>query len=370
LPNDGSRPGKEPVSRIATRIAALGALLAVAVVAAGCALVPGGADWPGFFAPEATSAGGRRTDELYLWVFVIAVAVFVLVEGLLLWIVLRYRRRPVNGELPPQIHGNNFLEIMWTAVPALIVTWLFIMTIDVLGDVERLEPEPQGVIIDVIGFQWQWQFDYPNEGLSFIGAIGSPPVLVLPTDEPVRIRLHATDVVHSFYVPMFRYKQDNIPGRINQFDVVVDTPGTYAGQCAEFCGLLHYEMTFTVEAMGRADYDAWVAEQQAEPEPTPEPPAEGHTITLSSIDSFTYDPASLTAPADTPIIFDFHNVDTEQPHNVAIDDATPEGAWHGMPIAAPGESLTYVSPPLAAGEYEFFCTVHPTTMRGSLTVGP
>jgi cytochrome c oxidase subunit II len=91
--------------------------------------------------------------------------------------------------------------------------------------------------------------------------------MALPVNEPCHLRLHASDVIHSFYVPMFRYKEDVVPGRVNEFDVVVTQPGTYAGQCAEFCGLLHYEMHFTVEAMSRAEFDAWVAQAQQQPTP-------------------------------------------------------------------------------------------------------
>jgi cytochrome c oxidase subunit II len=356
------------MARSAGAVAVLGAILLLLV---GCIGAPEGGV-PGLFAPPAASTGGVATDSLYYYVFLVAVGVFLIVEGLLLWIVFRYRRRPNAEGLPPQTHGSNLLEVLWTLIPAAIVTMLFVATVHTLTIVEDFAAEPEGVIIDVTGFQWQWTFEYPEEDLPpFTGAGNVGPVLAIPVNERVRIRLHATDVIHSFYVPMFRYKQDVIPGRPNEFDLVVEQPGTYTGQCAEFCGLLHYEMFFTVEAMSRAEYDAWVVEQREAAEPAPPPDGEGHTITLASPDSFSFDPESLTAPADTPIIFDFRNVDLEQPHNVSIVDAEGPGEdWHGMPLAQPGEDLTYVSPPLPAGEYDFYCRVHPLTMRGTLTVGP
>jgi cytochrome c oxidase subunit II len=326
---------------------------------------------PGFFPVEPASEQGAHIYNLYPIVFWISVAVFVLVEGLLLWIVFRYRRRRNTdpNELPPQTHGSNVLEIAWTAIPAIIVTYLFIATLDTLAHVERLEPEPQGLVVDVTGFQWQWIFDYPAEGLSFTGVGREGPIMGLPVDETVRIRLHAEDVIHSFYVPQFLYKKDVVPGRVNEFDILIDQPGTYRGLCAEFCGLSHTDMYFTVLAMERADYETWVEESRPDPgEGTP--PPDGHVIEIETPDSFTFIPESLSAPADTPIVFELTNTDTDAPHNVAIEGANEDGsAWIGLPIAPAGQSATYTSPALAAGSYEFFCSVHPTTMRGTLSVG-
>jgi cytochrome c oxidase subunit II len=348
-------------------------ILPTALLLAACTAVPtageaGARQAPGLFPVSPASEQGAHIADLYPIVFAIAVGVFLLVEGLLLWIVFRYRRRPTDDVLPPQTHGNNLLEIIWTAIPAAIVTGLFVMTINTLAAVEAVEEEPSGVVIDVTGFQWQWTFDYANEGLSFTGSGREGPVMALPIDETVRIRLHAQDVVHSFYVPQFLYKKDAVPGRVNEFDVLVRQPGTYTGQCAEFCGLAHNEMYFSVEAMSRSDYDAWVAEQQRSG-PTETPPPDAQTLTLASIDSFTFEPAELSAEPDKPIVFEFDNPDQEQPHNVAIQEANPDGSdWNGLPIAQPGQSATYVAPPLPAGTYEFYCVVHPTTMRGTLTV--
>jgi cytochrome c oxidase subunit II len=324
---------------------------------------------PGMFPVQPASEQGQLIYDLYPIVFWIAVAVFVLVEGLLLWIVLRYRRRPQSdGDLPPQTHGSNLLEIGWTLIPAAIVTGLFVVTIDTLAHIERLEPEPSGVVVDVTGFQWQWTFDYPDEGISFTGVGREGPVMGIPVNETVRIRLHAQDVIHSFYVPQFLYKKDVVPGRVNEFDIVVRDPGTYVGQCAEFCGLAHTDMYFTVQAMPRAEYEAWV--EDARDVPVVTPPPDGYTIVLNAVDVFTFDPPSLTAPADTPLIFDFRNVDTVAPHDVAIVGVMEDGSdWVGRPIAQPGQTATYVAPALPAGTYEFYCTIHPTTMRGPLTVG-
>ena len=348
-------------------------LVGLLTLIAGCA--PAGAEgqaFPGFFAPPAASAEGQAIDSLYFYVFLIAVAVFLTVEGLLLWIVFRYRRRPRVDGLPPQTHGHNLLEIVWTAIPAAIVTMLFVATIDTLAFVEELDPKPQGVIIDVVGFQWQWTFNYPEEGLSFTGAGAEGPVMAVPVGERVRIRLEATDVIHSFYVPMFRYKLDVVPGRVNEFDIVVEEPGTYTGQCAEFCGLLHAEMYFTIEAMSRADYDAWVTEQQQAPEPEPggTPPPDAATVQVTSVGVVEgYEPSELSVPADTPWLVDLTNSDQFAPHDFAIRGGNPDGSdWQGDPNADPGQQVIYEPPPLAAGQYEFYCSLHPN-MVGTLRVG-
>jgi plastocyanin len=131
-------------------------------------------------------------------------------------------------------------------------------------------------------------------------------------------------------------------------------------------------MQFTVNAMSRTDFDAWVVQQQQSvPTPAAPPPGGGPTIDLAAESTTAFDQTTLDAPADEPITFNFTNADPGgQPHNVAIQGANPDGTdWLGMPFANADQSATYVSPPLAAGTYEFYCAVHPTTMRGTLNVG-
>ncbi|HEY7598850.1 MAG TPA: cytochrome c oxidase subunit II [Candidatus Limnocylindrales bacterium] len=373
LPSVDTEPGPSSKPRaVGPRLGALAGLVLAALAVAACATAPGQGGLPGFFPPASASEGGGFVDRLYPVIFWIAVAVFFLVEGLLIWIVLRYRQRPTDDALPTQTHGHNVLEIIWTAIPALIVTGLFVMTVDTLAHIEHVDAQPQGVVVDVTGFQWQWTFDYANEDLSFTGAGAQGPTMAVPVGERVRLRLHSQDVIHSFYVPSFRYKKDVVPGRTNEFEMVVEQPGTYTGQCAEFCGLSHYEMFFTVQAMSRADYDAWVIARQQEASQSPSPPPDnGFRVVLNAIDVNTFDPESLAVPADVPIVFGFHNLDTAAQHNVAIEGANADGSdWIGLPITPAGQSASYTAPALPAGTYTFYCAVHPTTMRGTLTVGP
>ena len=112
---------------------------------------------------------------------------------------------------------------------------MFVVSMNVLNTVEARSDEP-GVTVDVTGFQWQWTFDYPDSGLSFTGAGEEGPEMVLPVDEPVRIRLHATDVIHSFYVPAVLHKKDVVPGRTNEFEVTVENRARTAANAPSSAG--------------------------------------------------------------------------------------------------------------------------------------
>lgn len=360
-----------------TIASALALLVAVAAVVAACAgqpgfpPQPGNEEPPGFFPTQPITESGVATQNLYTLTFAIAVIVFVLVEGLLIWITLRYRRRPTDTELPKQTHGSNPLEILWTIVPAITVTVLFIAALITLNEDFETQTATPNLVVDVTGLQWVWQFEYLEQGLSFTGTGRDGPTMALPINETVRIRLHATDVIHSFYVPQFLYKKDAVPGRVNEFDVVVTTPGTFGGNCAEFCGLAHADMIFTVEAMTRADFDAWVVQQQqARPTPGPSVAPGAPSVQLTSV-SVTqgFDPSELTIPADTPWVVNLTNADPAVPHDFAITAANPDGSdWLGDPDAPGGGSAIYQPPPLPAGDYEFFCSIHPI-MTGTLHAG-
>jgi cytochrome c oxidase subunit 2 len=375
----------------------------LAAIVAGCAgaaaqhpgFEPGygpDAPGPGLFPVEPVSQQGQYVFDFYPVIFWIAVGVFILVEGLLLWTVLRYRRKPTDTELPAQTHGHTGLEIIWTLIPAIIVTALFAFTVDTLGMVEVANTgndsgDTAALTIDVTGFQWQWTFEYPEQGISLTGTGREGPVMALPVGETVRIRLHSadTDVIHSFYVPQFLYKKDVIPGRVNEFEVVIQQVGTYAGQCAEFCGFGHADMHFSVEAMTPADFDAWVAQQQAPPSATPVPsgvppsgappsgaPPSGAptTISVTSVGIVEgFEPKELSIPADTAWSVNLTNADPSVPHNFAIRAANPDGSDWLPPINADGGgSAVYQPPPLPAGDYSFYCSLHPN-MTGTLHVG-
>jgi cytochrome c oxidase subunit 2 len=333
---------------------------------------PGAEPPPGVTPVAPVTVAGQATLDLYLITLVIATIVFILVEGLLVLITLRFRRKPGDDTLPKQTHGNNPLEILWTIIPAITVTALFIGAFITLNN-EQAEAANPAVTVDVTGFQWQWTFDYQTQGIKFTGAGKDGPVMVIPVNEVVHIRLHSADVIHSFYVPQFLYKLDVVPGRTNQFDVTVQQPGTYAGQCAEFCGIGHADMHFTVQAMTRPDFDAWVAQAQAQASAPPPsqaaPPPGAPSIQVSSV-SITagFNPNTLSVAANQPFTVQFTNADPSVPHNFSIHKGNADGTdWLAPVNADGGQSATYNPPALAPGDYTFFCSIHPN-MTGTLHV--
>jgi cytochrome c oxidase subunit II len=333
-----------------------------------------------------------KIRELYDLVFGIAVVIFFVVEGLIVWSVIRYRRRPGDDELPPQTHGNAIAEVVWTVVPTIIVAFMFVASWATLNTVEATSPAPQ-LKVRAVAAQFLWTFDYMPEDYDPKAATEVEPVytvtvpegpdggLTLPVGRTVHLYLQSPDVIHAFYVPQFLFKRDVVPGRVNSFEFTLnerDVGGTFHGQCAELCGSGHNSMHFDVHAMAAAEFDTWletkIAEAAASPPPPPsgEPgqsgePAGGPALQLAA-EQVAFDTAELSAPADTPFKIDFDNRDASIPHNVAIHEGSPTGpeVFRGEVFPGPA-TKTYDVPALQAGTYGFICSVHPT-MAGTLTV--
>jgi cytochrome c oxidase subunit 2 len=330
-----------------------GALLVIVLLASGCMLPP-----------EPATEQAEEVFNLYLLVLALAVIVFVGVEGFIIYAALRYRRKPGDDVLPEQTHGNTTVEIIWTIIPTVIVFILFTFSMLTLGSVDARSESP-GATIEVEGFQWQWTFRYEN-GASTTGTAEEPPVLAVPVGEPVHLVLTTADVNHSFYVPQFLVKRDLIDfgdgSDPNSLEFTVTEAGSYSGHCAEFCGTAHADMIFTVEAMERADYDAYVAALLAgEPPPSGGGGECGTTIQISAAD-LQFDTQSISAPAGEDFCIELTNNDTA-PHDIGIQAI----AFNGEDVQ-PGETFTYVIPAMEAGDYTFNCTIHPT-MTGDLVVG-
>jgi len=209
--------------------------------------------------PAAATEQARAVTELWGQFLVAAALVGGLVWALMTIAILRFRRRPAGpGALPPQIADAPRLEIAWTIGPIVIVAVLFLLTLGALGRIDARSAAPR-VTVDVTAFRWQWQFAYEGTDVTIAGSPGQTAEMTLPVGEPVHIVLTSADVAHSFYVPVFLFKRDAIPGRTNEFDLTIDAPGTYGGQCAEFCGVYHDRMELRVVAVPRPDFDAWLA---------------------------------------------------------------------------------------------------------------
>lgn len=342
---------------------------------------------PGLTPGEVVTVQGAQSASLYGPVFIIAVIIFILVEGLVLLVTLKFRRKATDTALPAQTHGNNLLEIVWTAIPLLIVLSLFVWSALIVLPKVMAKSDVPAVTVDATAFQWQWKFEYADSGIKPLQGAGKDgPELVLPVDEPVLFRLHSSDVIHSFYVPAFFYKLDVVPGRTNEFEVIIDKPGTYGGQCAEFCGLSHSDMYFTVRAVERAEYDAWlqqkVADAQATPTPAPprpsgEPQPGGETVKLHTTAEapLAFDVQTISARAGTSLTAEYTN-DSGVPHNVAFyqgaDATAPLIARTVDPAEAvpgPGDVQTVTfDVPTDPGDYFFDCQIHPAQMFGTFEV--
>lgn len=218
---------------------------------------------PNIFAPVSTPA--RLVFELSLLVLAITAAIFVVVTGLLVCSIVRFRRRSGDdGREPPQVYGSNQIELAWTVVPLLIVFVLFLATTRTIIAVQDAEPPPNALKVTVVGHQWWWEFRYLKLG------IVTANELHVPVSDPVNRRptiltLQSDDVVHSFWVPRLAGKTDVVPNRENHMWVEPMEPGTYVGQCAEYCGTQHAYMLLRVIVHPKDEFERWVAEQQKPP---------------------------------------------------------------------------------------------------------
>ncbi len=194
-----------------------------------------------------------------------AIGVAGIVYILIFWCLIRYRRR--NDRLPPQFHGHTVVETVCTVIALLIVAGLFALSYAAEVRIERETPKPAARVM-VTGFQWSWRFEYRG-GPTVIGTPQHPPVLVVPAARTVHLEITSVDVDHSFFVPEFLFKRDAIPGLTSAFDLVVKHPGVYRGVCAEFCGLDHAAMNFTVSAVTPEAYEQWLRERRTAGAGTP-----------------------------------------------------------------------------------------------------
>ncbi|XVX18859.1 aa3-type cytochrome oxidase subunit II [Actinomycetota bacterium] len=225
----------------------------------------------GYLPPPATE-GADRVKNLWLGSWIAAIAVGLVVVGLVLWCIVMYRRRKDATGLPPQLRYNVPIEILYTVVPVMMVAVLFYYT--ARDEAALLDTsKPADVTINVVGKQWSWDFNYMDEDVHEAGThaqlTGEPgveeelPTLYLPVGKRVEFVLTSRDVIHSFWVPAFLQKLDMVPGRVNRFQVMPTEEGTYAGKCAELCGAYHSQMLFNVKVVPEAEYNQHIAELKA-----------------------------------------------------------------------------------------------------------
>jgi cytochrome c oxidase subunit II len=210
--------------------------------------------WP--VAPA--SDGADQISQLFWFTLVLATIVFILVEGLLIYSSLRFRRRTALPTFePPQIHGNTRLEVMWATVPALILVGLFGITVTRLGDLNQIPTGPDVMHVNVTGQQFSWTFTYGDTGVKTIND------LHLPVGQQIVFDVTSTDVIHGFWVPDLFGQIDANPGRVNHITFTVNREGEFRGVCAMLCGAGHSGMLFRVTTQSAADFHNWIVQQQS-----------------------------------------------------------------------------------------------------------
>ncbi len=226
--------------------------------------------------PDPVSPNGKNIYDLYVVISYPAIAIFVLIEILLLVAMVRFRRRRQAADyVPPQLHGNAPLEVVWTVIPLAIV--VFIATASFLelqrDFTPRTDAETQ-LNITVNGHQFGWDYTYEEYGFTFTqdgSATGEVPPMLVPTGKLVRLKMQSHDVIHSWWVPAVSGKTDAVPGYDNYAWLKIDKPGEWRGECAELCGAGHYSMQIRVKAVAPDEFERWTAELKAKAAPSPKP---------------------------------------------------------------------------------------------------
>jgi cytochrome c oxidase subunit 2 len=370
-----------PRKRPASEALVAGGVVVLLIVIVGLVFLSGAGS--SLYPPRAVTDRAHEISSLYDIVFAIAVAIFVAVEGLIVWSILRYRRRPTDVDLPPQTHGNNLVEVLWTAIPTVIVLYLFAISWDTLNKVDATsvaagtQPDVQ---IHAIAGQFQWQFEYLDASGKHLATQTKPIAgsggggMAVPVGKKVYVTLTAGDVIHAWYVPRFLFKRDVVPGQTNHFEFTVDPAEAgqvFHGQCAELCGTGHRVMLFNVVALSQGDFDAWLANLIEVENATPPPAPSGATALELSAKNVAYDKHDFTVPGNAPFVINFKNDDVATlTHDVDIHGADGTSVIADQDPIAGGTSKSYQYEGLAPGTYQFFCSVHPgvPAMQGTLTV--
>jgi cytochrome c oxidase subunit 2 len=227
----------------------ISALLLSSILLAAC-----GETSPSILNPQGPVAS--KEAGLFWFILVVATIVFVAVESVLIYSIVRFRERP-NMPNPRQLHGNNTIELIWTIAPSVFLFAVLIGTIYTMFNLNNISGQGRIIDIKVVGHQWWWEFDYTNDN------IVTADELVVPVGTVIRTTLESSNVIHSFWIPQITGKTDVVPGRANEKLFRADTPGTYLGFCTEYCGLQHANMRFQLVVLPRDSYVSWLRNQQS-----------------------------------------------------------------------------------------------------------
>ena len=237
------------------------AALAAGFLLAGCHV-------PGFAIQHPADQQGEHAAHLWTAAEFTALAVGVVVWGLIAFVVVRYRRRRTTEDAIPSQRAEILpLEVVYTITPLVIVAVLFVLTTVAQRKMNAVSARPD-LTVSATAFQWGWRFDYPN-GASTISQGGAPAELVLPLGQTTEIDLTATDVVHAFYVPAFLFQRAAVPGSPTRFDITPNQVGVFAAKCSTFCGIGHAQMLFTVSIVNPDQFQQWLTTHAATRVTTP-----------------------------------------------------------------------------------------------------
>ncbi|MCP5134197.1 MAG: cytochrome c oxidase subunit II [Gammaproteobacteria bacterium] len=232
--------------------------------------------------PQGVTSISKDVYDLHMLIFWICVAIGIGVFGVMFWSI--YHHRKSRGAVAAQFHESTVIEIIWTIIPMAI---LIAMAVPATGTLVRMaDARDAELTIKVTGYQWRWQYDYLDQGVSFFSTLSTPQAqirntaskgehyllevdnpLVVPVGKKVRILTTAADVIHSWWVPDLGWKKDAIPGFINEAWTQIDKPGIYRGQCAELCGRDHGFMPVVVKAVSPEEFEQWLVQMKAQANP-------------------------------------------------------------------------------------------------------
>jgi len=251
-------------------------LLGLVIVTTGCQA----SAWTRLGLRAPVTQQGDVTVAMWQGSWIAALAVGVVVWGGIIWVIIFHRKR--GDHLPQQVRYNLPIELLYTVVPFIMVGVMFFFTAKDENYITRLPKGPQ-VIVNVTGFQWTWEFQYPQYkvtpaggpnsivtelGAMWNGQIGNGsnesqlPLLVIPVQEPVQFNLTSIDVIHSFWVNEFEFKRDVIPGFPNHFAITANHTGSFIGRCSELCGVYHSRMLFRIWIVTPAQFRKWIHKEQ------------------------------------------------------------------------------------------------------------
>jgi len=256
---------------------------------------------------EGVTELSREIYGLHMLILWVCVAIAVAVFGVMIYSIATFRKS--KGAVPADFDHNTKAEVIWTVIPVLILVAMAVPAAQTLVKIE--DTRNSELTVKVTGYQWKWQYDYVDEGVSFFSTIASASnearqldsgvdvhqvdnylldvdnPLVVPVNTKVRVLVTAADVIHNWWVPDFGLKKDAIPGYINELWFKAEKVGTYRGQCAELCGRDHAFMPVVVRVVEKAEYDTWLAGQKAARQAAAAPAMQAAAVTAPNANETT-----------------------------------------------------------------------------------